>query len=106
MLERLGFTVTRIIKKPSPSRQGGSHVWMHFTASREVLDEEICMLEFLCGDCQTRNWINQLRIKRGLKKYWDKLFERHLWRKPLPEQCKKCRLRRILYEIKQKVENK
>lgn len=102
-LKHLGFTLARVIVKDSPSRKGGKHLWLHILSPRKLTDEEINMLQWLSLDCPTRVWINQLRIERGLKKYWNKLFERHVWTKPLPEPCKKCRLRKYLDEMRKKM---
>jgi len=102
MLEELGFIVEKIIMKPSPSREGGQHIWIHIIGSgRELTDDMINMLQWLCLDHHTRVWINTLRIDRGLRKWWDKLFTRHLWKKPLPKRCQKCKLREILNEMKE-----
>lgn len=99
MLESMGLSVTNIIMKPSPHRKEGLHLWIHISTARELSDDEINMLQFLCGDHHTRTWINTLRVDRGLKKWWNKLFSRHLWRKPLPEACEKCKIRQILAEM-------
>jgi len=103
MLENMGYIVDKIIIKKSPSKQG-YHCWIHIRTLKELSDEEINLLHWLCGDCQTRVWINILRTNRGLRQYWSKLFTRHLWKKPLPKRCQKCRLRRILNEMRDKSE--
>ncbi|MHA1834980.1 MAG: hypothetical protein ACTSV7_13460 [Candidatus Baldrarchaeia archaeon] len=108
MLQRMGFTVERIIiksiKKPSKVYRGrrkySKHIWVHLFSPRKLSEEEINLLQWLCCDDQVRVWINNLRIKRGLKVYWNKLFSRRIWVRPLPEQCKKCKIRRILNEMR------
>jgi len=111
MLDRMNLQAERIITTPSPSREGGIHIWLHVLSARKLYETDINMLQWLCNDCPTRVWINSLRIDRGLRVYWNKLFTRHLWRKPLPEQCEKCRLRyylnkmRVEFMKKQKLES-
>jgi len=92
--------VERIIIKPSPSREGGKHVWVHVTTEEELSDDTINELQWLIGDHHTRVWINMLRIDRGLRKFWNKLFDHHIWKKPLPKRCQRCKLREILAEMK------
>jgi len=104
MLENMGFFVDRKIIKPSPSRKGGSHIWIHITSLRELTEDEINMLQWLCGDDPTRVWINRMRIDRGLKKFWNKIFTRHVWVRPLDEKCKRCKIRRVLNEMRKEVE--
>jgi hypothetical protein len=100
MLEYMGYTVNKIIIKKSPSKQG-YHCWIHIRSLGELSDEQINFLHFLCGDCQTRVWVNILRVSRGLRKYWSKLFTRHLWKAPLPKRCQKCKLREVLNEMRE-----
>lgn len=104
-LEELSFIVERIIMKQSPSREGGQHVWIHIISSIELTDDMINMLQWICLDHHTRVWINTLRIDRGLRKWWNKLFSRHLWKKPLPKRCRKCKLREILGEMKEEYDD-
>ncbi|MEM1551598.1 MAG: hypothetical protein QXH03_02875 [Candidatus Bathyarchaeia archaeon] len=101
MLEDMGFKVQEIIMKPSPSRKGGTHIWIHITSPHELSDDEINMLQWLCLDQDTRVWINIMRIERNLRRWWNKLFTRHIWKKPLPENCQKCSLLRILKEMRE-----
>jgi len=103
MLESLGFTVDRIITKPSPSRKGGSHIWIHIISPQELSEDEVNMLQWLCGDDPTRVWINRMRIDRGLKKYWNKLFSRHVWVREMDEKCKTCKIRRTIYEMRKEL---
>lgn len=101
-LHYLGMKLEKIIIKPSPSRQGGVHTWLHIISPKKLSDDEVNMLQWLVGlDHHTRVWINTLRIDRGLRKWWNKLFSRHLWKKPLPKRCQKCKLREILSEMKE-----
>jgi hypothetical protein len=104
MLTDLDFTVEKIIMKPSPSREGGVHIWIHIASSVELTDDMVNMLQWMCLDHHTRVWINILRIDRGLKKWWSKLFTRHIWKKPLPKRCQKCKLREILSEMRKQYE--
>jgi hypothetical protein len=106
MLEDRGLAVEKVIMKESPSREGGKHVWIHIVSARKLSDDEINMLQWLCLDHHTRTWINILRIQRGLKKFWNKLFSGHLWKKPLPKRCQKCKLREILQEMKEKYDER
>lgn len=114
MLNRMGFTVDRvIIKDPKDAPElaetvykgrKGKHGWIQLTSPRKLTDEEVCMLEFLCGDDHTRNWINRLRVERGLKKFWSKLFTRHVWKRPLDKICERCKIRKIIYEMRKEME--
>ena len=104
LLESLSVHVDKIIVKPSPSREGGSHIWIHVHCFTQLSDDYINMLQFLCGDHHTRVWINTLRIDRGMKKCWNKLFTRHIWRKPFPKRCQRCKLREILNEMRKEYE--
>lgn len=101
MLENMGFKVEDIVIKPSPSKEGGKHIWIHITSPRELNDDEINMLQWLCLDHHTRVWINILRIERGLTKWWNKLFTRHIWRKPIPKKCQKCIIRRYVNQLRE-----
>jgi len=101
MLTDLNLKVETIITKPSPSREGGSHIWIHIASTIELTDDMINMLQWMCLDHHTRTWINILRIDRGMKKCWNKLFCRHLWKKPLPKRCQRCKLREILNEMRE-----
>lgn len=93
--------VERIIIKPSPSRKGGSHCWIHVRSQLPLSDDEVNFLQWICCDDKTRVWINILRVKRGLKKYWSKLFDHHIWKKKMPKRCRECKLREILGEMKE-----
>lgn len=101
MLEHMNLEVTDIIIKPSPSKRGGHHLWLHVLSEKELTDEEVNMLQWLLNDCPTRVWINQLRIERGLRKWWNKIFHHHLWNKPLPKNCQKCRLRYYINQMRE-----
>jgi len=100
-LKAYNMEVEEIIVKPSPSREGGLHIWIKATSPVELSDDNINMLQWLLCDHQVRVWINTLRIERGLRKFWNKLFTRHLWRKPLPKQCQKCVIRRYVNEMRE-----
>jgi hypothetical protein len=101
LLHDEGLDLERIIIKPSPSREGGTHIWIHIAAAKELTDDYINMLQWLLLDHHTRVWINILRVDRGLKKFWNKLFTRHIWKKPLPKRCQKCKLREILNTMRE-----
>ena len=103
ILASFGIRVEKIIMKPGPSKQG-QHVWIHIRCEVELTDDNINMLQWLCLDHHTRTWINILRTDRGLKKWWSKLFSRHLWKKPLPKRCQKCKLREILNQMREAYE--
>lgn len=104
MLESLGFIVDRIIMKPSDRGRGrGRHIWIHIQSRRKLSEDEVNMLQWLCGDDVTRVRINRFRTRRGMKRFWNKLFDHIIWRKPLPENCKKCHLRAILKEMEAKI---
>jgi len=77
LLKSLGIEVKEIITQES---KRGYHHWIHCESKKELSDEEINMLQFLCGDDPGRVYINSLRIKRGVKN-WNKLFSKVLWRK-------------------------
>ena len=100
MLRNMGFEVERIITKPSPSKKGGVHHWIHILSLRQLTEDELNMLQWLCLDDPTRVFINRMRTERGLKVYWNKLFTRHVWVKPMDENCKKCKIRRVVSEAK------
>jgi len=100
----LHLTLKRIITKPSPSKKGALHLWIHVGSSRELSEDEINMLQWLIGlDDPTRVWINRMRIERGLKKFWNKIFTRHVWVRPLDEKCKRCKIRRVLNEMRKEL---
>ena len=93
VLSAFNLKAERIVLRESPSGRG-LHAWIHL--DREIPDMQANMLEWLCGGDLTRSRINRFRIKRGVK-HWDKLFSKHLWRKPVDEKCRRC----ILYKLHQ-----
>jgi hypothetical protein len=97
-LEALGFKVSKIISKTSSSRRG-LHYWIHIEAPNKLTDEQMNMLQFIAGDDRTRVRINQLRIKRGIQKFWNKCFDHVTYTKPIDEKCLKCKLRRTILEM-------
>jgi hypothetical protein len=101
ILEHFNIQIEKIIVKPSPNVKDG-HVWIHVKSRKPLTDDQINMLQWLLTDHQTRVWINILRIERGLRKFWNKLFTRHLWVKPLPKRCQKCKILKILKEMREK----
>jgi hypothetical protein len=104
MLQDMSFYVEKIIIKPSPSREGGTHIWVHIQSETELSDDQVNMLQWLLLDHHTRVWINILRIDRNLHAWWNKLFTRHIWKKPLPIHCQRCKLREILNEMREQYE--
>mgnify|MGYP001075973881 CR=1 FL=1 len=104
MLERMGYKVGDVVFKLSDAGKGrGYHIWLHVFKPSEYTEDEVNMLQWLLLDDQTRVRINRLRTRRGLRKYWNKIFSLVLWRKPLPRQCVKCRLRKYFHEIEGEV---
>jgi len=95
IVRALGNDFSDIIIRPSPSGRG-VHVWVHLKKPI-VTDEEWLLYSLLLGDDPGRVYINSLRVKRGIKDF-NKIFSKHLWRKPLDEKCEKCWLRRWVFE--------
>jgi hypothetical protein len=62
----------------------GFHAYIKI--ENNVDDEELNMLQFLCGDDHTRVKINEWRIKRGIKD-WNRLFHKVIYRK---QECWYC----------------
>jgi len=56
----------------------GIHIYI--SLNKDLPDETINMLQFLCGDDPTRVKINQWRIKRKIP-HWNKLFHEVKYRK-------------------------
>lgn len=111
MLKNMGYLVERVIikdpkevdeetRKTVYKGRKGKHVWIHILSPTELTEEEINMLQWLCGDDPVRVNINRMRIDRGLRKYWNKLFSRAVWIRPLDKKCEKCKIRRILNEMR------
>lgn len=99
ILESLGYKVEKIIIHPSSKR--GFHGWIYI--KEKTTDKETNMLQWLLGDDTTRVFINMLRIKRGFI-YWNKLFSRVRWRKPIEEPCKSCKLRKYVIEMNKELD--
>jgi len=78
LLEALGFKVKEIVLR---STRKGWHAWIH-VEDKEIEDWDLNMLQWLCGDDQTRVKINMRRIKRGVKR-WNKLFSEVIWRRKI-----------------------
>lgn len=56
--------------------QKGFHFW--FTIQEDLTDKEICDLQFLLGDDQTRCRFNYLRLEAGCFRQFNVLFNRKL----------------------------
>ena len=95
-LKALGYHVKEIIMKPS-SRRKTPHYWIHI--KEEVDDDTANMLQWLLLDDTTRVRINALRIKRGVKNFWNKCFDHVTYTAPIDEKCKKCRMRKVLLQM-------
>jgi hypothetical protein len=111
MLRNMGFEVERIIiKNPKDESKETAetvykgrkavHIWVHILSLRQLSEDELNMLQWLCCDDVVRVFINRMRTERGLKVYWNKLFTRHVWVKPMDENCKRCKIRRVISEAK------
>lgn len=95
LLKSIGYTVDKIIYKKSSSKKG-YHFWIHL--KEDVKDDnELNMLQFLCGDDPVRVKINMIRIKTGHRE-WNVLFD-IVMKKYISEKCKKCRLRKYFKEM-------
>jgi transcriptional regulator of met regulon len=97
-LEALGLKVLQIISKQSSSGRG-LHYWIHIESPRQLSDEEINMLQFIAGDDRVRVQINQLRIARGVRKFWNKCFDHVIHTRPIDEKCKLCKLRKTILKM-------
>lgn len=92
-LEALGFKVTDVITHPSSSGRGVKY-WFHIESSRKIPDSERNMLAFIAGDDRVRVRINRLRIRRGLRTFWNKCFsEARLVKR---SRCMDCKIVKIL----------
>lgn len=80
IMQRFGYSVNRIISRASPSGRG-LHIWIHVKGP-EIKDERIRnKLQMFCGDDNTRVWINQMRIEKGIP-LWSKMFSKVIWKRP------------------------
>jgi hypothetical protein len=95
MLKALGYTPGELIIK---FKGRGFHAWWNITKSTPFTDDEVNMIQWLCCDDVTRVRINRYRTRRGIKKYWNKIFSAVSYRKPLPKNCQNCQLRKVLAE--------
>jgi hypothetical protein len=99
VLAAFKYKLKKFIAKPSPTNTG-LHLWLHIKG-KPLNEETKNLLQALCYDDLTRVHINRMRIDRDLKQFWSKLFVRHLWTKPLPKCCQRCKLREILNEMRE-----
>lgn len=100
MLSALRIKIERIIMK---QKGRGFHIWVHSTAKRKLTEDQVNMIQWLLHDDITRVRINRLRTRRGMKKFWSKIFSHVLWRRPLPKPCKTCHLRLTLKEMEEEI---
>jgi hypothetical protein len=104
-LQHIGLTPGELIIKKRGKR--GFHIWWHVTREKEFTEDEINMLQWLLNDDITRVRINRLRTRRGMKKMWNKIFSKVLWRKSLedlPPNCRKCRVVKSLRDLEAELE--
>ena len=102
MLEDLGYKVGDVIIGGSRAeKRRGYHVWVHVTKVGTFTEDEQNMLEWLLLDDPTRTRINRLRVHRGIKRWWSKLFSLVVWQKPIPRRCQRCRIRRYFHEMEE-----
>lgn len=102
VLEGFGYKLDKILVNPSSSGRG-LHIFVWFYSNKKLDKMDICRLQLLCGDDETRSEINYRRIKRGML-MWNKLFGKVLWKKEVDKKCRECKLIRILKEIKEEDE--
>jgi len=100
MLTALRIKVERIIMK---QKGRGYHIWVHSTTSRKLTEDQVNMVQWLLNDDVTRVRINRLRTRRGMKRFWSKIFSHVVWRKPLPKNCQTCHLRQVLAEMETEI---
>lgn len=99
VLEGFGYKLDKILVNPSSSGRG-LHVFVWFYSNKKLKAMDICKLQMLCGDDETRSEINYRRIKRGVP-LWNKMFGRVLWKREVDEKCKNCKLVKILKEMRE-----
>jgi hypothetical protein len=93
-LQALGFKVTDVIG-PTPSSSGrGVKYWFHIESPRRIGDSELNMLNFIAGDDRVRVRINRLRIRRGLRNFWNKCFSEA--RLVTQSRCMNCKIVKTL----------
>jgi hypothetical protein len=104
-LQHIGVTPGELIMKKRGKR--GLHIWWHVSREKVLTEDEINMIQWILNDDVTRVRINRLRTRRGMKKMWNKLFSKVLWRKPLealPVNCRKCRVIKCLKDLEAELE--
>jgi len=101
LLEALGYELRDVIIKPSSSRRG-VHVWLHIYG-KPLTDQEKVKFQYLIGnDCHIRSMINHRRVWRGIRGFWNKLFEIKYAVKPRPKRCQRCKIIQVLEELADK----
>lgn len=102
LLNKLGYTLNGVIRKPSPSGKG-IHVWL-YVEGPVLTDMQKLRLQYLSGDCIVRCKINHKRVLRGIRGFWNKLFYFKHRIRQLPKRCQKCRIGRAIQELETKDE--
>jgi hypothetical protein len=98
LLEGLGYKLNKVIIKPSSSKRG-IHVWLHIYG-KPLTDQEKVKYQYLVGaDCHIRSMINHRRVWRGIRGWWNKLFDIKHTIKPRPKRCQKCKIIQTLEEL-------
>lgn len=97
-LSALGLKLVDFFIKESPSKKG--YHCFFYVVGKPLTDIEVLKTQYLLGDCETRCKINYYRItERNMKRMWNKMFSKHLWKAPLPKNCQECRIRKYLMEL-------
>jgi hypothetical protein len=71
IIEAFNYTLTDINVTPT---EKGYHFWFHL--KEELSDKDLCVLQFLLGDDQTRCKFNFLRLEAGCFKQFNCLFSK------------------------------
>jgi len=97
LLESMGYSVKEIIYRKSGSMKG-LHFWI-YVEPKIKNDMEILKVQFLLNDCLTRCKINYKRLttKRTILP-WNIFYDKIIYKKEMPENCKRCALLRYMRE--------
>lgn len=79
VLKAFGYRFKKMIVRESPSGRG-LHCWIYIVG-KPLTEEKRNLLQWLTFDDQTRVWINQMRIEKGIP-LWNKMFSAVLWKRP------------------------